>query len=82
MRNKLVHGQQVYNQEKCETYAKHTIAALKKLHSTIRNDYRTDPWATLMRRTKPKLEWHPVNNSPSEKRHVAKNKKAKQTRKK
>jgi hypothetical protein len=63
MRNKLVHGQQVYDLKKCEAYATHAVAALKKLHETIRNDYGTDPWATLTRRTKPKLEWHTVKNA-------------------
>jgi hypothetical protein len=82
MRNKLVHGQEVFALPKCETYAEHTKKALQTLHRTIRADYGTDPWATLTRRTKPKLEWHIVNNSLSETQRAAKNKKAKQPHKK
>jgi hypothetical protein len=38
MRNKMVHGQQVFKAKDCDTYAKHVLAALKKLHREVRKD--------------------------------------------
>jgi hypothetical protein len=57
MRNRLVHGQQVFKAQNCDAYTKHVLAALKKLHREIRSDYGTDPWTVLKARKKSKLQW-------------------------
>jgi hypothetical protein len=57
MRNRLVHGQQVFKAQNCDAYTKHVLAALKKLHREIRSDYGSDPWTVLKDRKKSKLQW-------------------------
>jgi hypothetical protein len=57
MRNHLVHGQEVYSLAKCETYARHVVAALSKLHGQISTNYGHDPWAKLTARKVSKLPW-------------------------
>jgi hypothetical protein len=44
MRNKLVHGNQVFNLAECKTVAEQVIAALKEFHKVIVTDYGVDPW--------------------------------------
>ena len=57
MRNRLVHGQQVFKAQNCDAYTKHVLAALKKLHREILSDYCSDPWTVLKARKKSKLQW-------------------------
>jgi hypothetical protein len=57
MRNKLVHGQQVFRAKNCDTYTRHVLAALKKLHREVCSDYCSDPWTVLKARKKPQLQW-------------------------
>jgi hypothetical protein len=57
MRNKLVHGRQVFKAQNCDAHTKHVLAALRKLHREICSDYGSDPWTVLKARKKSKLQW-------------------------
>lgn len=60
MRNKLVHGQRVYDRDECRMYASQTVKALSTLHKAICADYGIDPWTTLAGRRVSRLGWNPV----------------------
>ena len=57
MRNKLVHGERVYDRRQCSVYTRHVIKVLKIFHKRVRASYGIDPWATLPTRKKSKLGW-------------------------
>jgi hypothetical protein len=57
MRNKLVHGQRVFNRRNCDAYTKHVLVMLRKLHREVRSDYGYDPWTVMPSRKKPRLSW-------------------------
>ena len=57
MRNKLVHGANVYKLSECKLFAGHVLTALKKLRSTVQSEYRRDPWQRITGKRNPRLQW-------------------------
>jgi hypothetical protein len=58
MRNKIVHGEQVYNLAECKAEAQNVLNALDAFRKTSLNDVGYDGWTKLPVRRKPRLEWH------------------------
>lgn len=57
MRNKMVHGSNVYKLSKCKEMADHVLGALSQLRTKVLAEYGRDPWERIGGRRKPKLQW-------------------------
>lgn len=57
MRNKLAHGERVYDLAECREYTNRVMAALKALRVNLKNELGIDAWSPLRRRIKPQLAW-------------------------
>lgn len=57
MRNKLVHGVQVYKLSECKLFVTHVLSALKQLRATVQAEYRRDPWVRMTGKRTPRLQW-------------------------
>ena len=58
MRNKIVHGEQVFNLATCRTEAENVLAALDSLRNNVLRDVKFDGWSRLPVRVKPRVGWH------------------------
>ena len=59
MRNKLVHGERVYDLEECRLRAQEVLLALDGLRTRFATEYGYDGWTTASRRSKPRLHVDP-----------------------
>lgn len=55
MRNKLVHGERVFNLDDCRRKAMDTLAALDRLKDTLDQEYKYSGWGRLKVRKKSRL---------------------------
>lgn len=62
MRNKLVHGQRVYNLEKCKARTEKVLEALKKMQEVFSDEYNYDGWNRIPVRRKSELIWEDPRN--------------------
>lgn len=65
MRNKLVHGNQVFTLDQCATEVKNVLDALNTLRNRLTQAINYDGWTRLPVRTKSKLQWHPLSRNSS-----------------
>ena len=56
-RNKLVHGERVYNLDECKTISIKVILALKAFKNELDKQLDHDVWKSLPRRSSSKLQW-------------------------
>jgi hypothetical protein len=63
MRNKLAHGEMVYNLDECRKYTVHVMAAMNALRVNLKNELGIDAWLPLRRRIKPQLAWIDMGRS-------------------
>jgi len=57
MRNRLVHGVEVFKLAECELFTGHVLKALQQLHTRIAEEYGRDPWSRMSGRRSPALQW-------------------------
>lgn len=57
MRNKLVHGERVYNLKECEKTAKAVLRATKVFRKNLISDVKIDGWKRLRAKKKSALVW-------------------------
>lgn len=57
MRNKLVHGERVYNLVDCEKQAKLVLVTLKSLQTELKTRIGFDGWSRIPVRRKSALQW-------------------------
>jgi hypothetical protein len=65
MRNKLVHGNQVFTLEQCATEVGNVLDALDTLRDKLTQNINYDGWTRLPVRTKSRLEWHRFSRNSS-----------------
>lgn len=58
MRNRIVHGEQVFNLATCRAEAENVLKALDALRQQTLNDVSYDGWSRLPVRVKPRLGWN------------------------
>ena len=63
MRNKMIHGERVYNLDKCKNEAINVLKALDKLKDKFDNVYGYSGWETYSKRIKSKLHSDPKVNT-------------------
>ncbi len=70
MRNKLVHGERVYNLSECREYSSHVMAAVIDFRKATIREYGFDSWTRMPSKRIPSLNWSekltPSSRSPSE----------------
>jgi hypothetical protein len=57
MRNKLVHGERVYNLDECKEISDKVILALKAFKQGLDKKLNHDVWKSLPRRRSSKVQW-------------------------
>ena len=57
MRNKLVHGERVYNLSECQEKTAQVLTALQSFQARLRIDIGFDGWTRIPVRIKPALQW-------------------------
>jgi hypothetical protein len=59
MRNKLVHGERVYNLDECKAVSEKVVVALRTFKGALDKHLERDVWTYLPRRSSAKLQWFP-----------------------
>ncbi len=59
MRNKLVHGEQVFKLNDCKVAATHVLKALNDFRAGLQKEINFDGWSRLPTRRKGRLTWNP-----------------------
>jgi len=57
MRNKLAHGERVYNLSECRSYSDHVMAAVRDFRNATIREYNFDSWTKMPSKKKPSLNW-------------------------
>lgn len=63
MRNKLVHGERVYNLEECKKRTEQVLEALQEMQNVFKKEYNYDGWSRIPIRRKSTLIWDDPRNS-------------------
>ena len=57
MRNKLAHGERVYELSICNSYSRHVMTAVTDFREATLREYGFDSWQKMPTKRKPSLQW-------------------------